>query len=222
LTRIGTPTTNLSPRYNTTAKQASMFRFTRPLLQVSKISTGIHGLAVHPNPLPELIKTYESTLTALTSIPEHAAYRQGAEALTSKKLKIVQDANGDIAEVERQLDEGQIEQAIAIANDELGLVGKMAEWKAYVSPSCISVRRTTDYGQMGASGREARTRTVGVLWKNIDCILAILHWALCFQELGEKVVRYLTMCVPPPRSACATRIPHQPITKESQDDKHVM
>jgi len=119
-----------------------MFRFTRPLLQVSKISTGIYGLAVHPNPLPELIKTYEFTLTALTSIPEHAAYRQGAEALTSKKLKIVQDANGDIAEVEKQLDEGQIEQAIAIANDELGLAGKMVEWKAYVSPVYI---RAADY-----------------------------------------------------------------------------
>jgi NADH dehydrogenase (ubiquinone) 1 alpha subcomplex subunit 5 len=174
-----------------------MFRFTRPLLQVSKISTGIHGLPVHPNPLPELIKTYESTLTALTSIPEHAAYRQGAEALTSKKLKIVQDANGDIAEVEKRLDEGQIEEAIAIANDELVLVGKMAEWKAYVSPSCIFMRRSANYGQMGASGREARTRTVGVLWKNIDCVLAMLHWAICFQELGEIMVRYMTMCVLP-------------------------
>jgi NADH dehydrogenase (ubiquinone) 1 alpha subcomplex subunit 5 len=114
-----------------------MFRFTRPLLQVSKISTGIHGLAVHPNPLPELVKTYESTLTALSSIPEHAAYRQGAEALTSKKLKVVQDANGDVAEVEKRLDEGQIEQAIVIAKDELSLVGKMAEWKAYVFPPRI-------------------------------------------------------------------------------------
>ena len=197
-----------------------MFRFTRPLLQVSKISTGIHGLAVHPNPLPELIKTYESTLTALTSIPEHAAYRQGAEALTSKRLKIVQDANGDIAEVEKQLDEGQIEQAIAIAKDELGLVGKMAEWKAYVSP-CIFARRTTNYGQMGASGREARTRTVGVLWKNIDCVLAMLHWPLCFQEVEEMVVRYLTMCVLPPRSAYATRIPHL-LPRSSQGDKHVI
>jgi NADH dehydrogenase (ubiquinone) 1 alpha subcomplex subunit 5 len=111
-----------------------MFRFTRPLLQVSKISTGIHGLAVHPSPLPELVKTYESTLTALSNIPEHAAYRQGAEALTSKKLKIVQGANGDVAEIEKRLDEGQIEQAIVIAKDELSLVGKMAEWKAYVFP----------------------------------------------------------------------------------------
>src|SRR6266404_2342200 len=110
-----------------------MLRFTRPLLQqVSKLSTGLHGLPVHPNPLPELTKTYESTLTALSSIPEHAAYRQGTEALTLRKLKIVQDANGDIAKVEKQLDEGQIEQAIEIAKDELGLVSKMKEWKAYV------------------------------------------------------------------------------------------
>ena len=110
-----------------------MFRFTRPLLQASKMTTGIYGLAVHPNPLPELTKTYESTLAALSSIPEHAAYRQGAQALTLRKLKIVQDANGDLAKVEKQLDEGQIEQAIAIAKDEFSLVGKMAEWKAYVS-----------------------------------------------------------------------------------------
>ncbi|KAH9037263.1 ETC complex I subunit conserved region-domain-containing protein [Lactarius pseudohatsudake] len=108
-----------------------MLRFTRPLLQqASKLSTGLYGLAVHPNPLPELIKTYESTLTALSSIPEHAAYRQGTESLTLRKLKIVQDAKGDVAEVEKQLDEGQIEQAIEVAKDELNLVAKMAEWKA--------------------------------------------------------------------------------------------
>ena len=173
-------TTDDSSRNNATVKQATMFRFTRPLLQVSKISTGIHGLAVHPNPLPELTKTYESTLTALSSIPEHAAYRQGAQALTLRKLKIVQDANGDVAEAEKQLDEGQIEQAIVIAKDELSLVGKMAEWKAYVSSPSIFTRRTINYRQMGASGREARTRTVGVRWKNIDCILVVLYRALCY------------------------------------------
>ena len=113
-------------------KQPTMLRFTRPLLQASKLSTGIYGLAVHPNPLPELTKTYESTLSALSSIPEHAAYRQGTEALTLRKLKIVQDASGDVAQVEKQLDEGQIEEAILIAKDELGLVNKMKEWKAYV------------------------------------------------------------------------------------------
>ena len=97
---------------------------------MSKLSTGLYGLPVHPNPLPELTKTYESTLTALSSIPKHAAYRQGAESLTLRKLKIVQEAKGDIAEVEKQLDEGQIEEVIEIAKDELSLVAKMAEWKA--------------------------------------------------------------------------------------------
>ncbi|KAH9082153.1 ETC complex I subunit conserved region-domain-containing protein, partial [Lactarius deliciosus] len=102
--------------------------------KASKLSTGIYGLAVHPNPLPELIKTYESTLTALSSIPEHAAYRQGTESLTLRKLKIVQDAKGDVAEVEKQLDEGQIEQAIEVAKDELNLVAQMAEWKRRWEP----------------------------------------------------------------------------------------
>ncbi|KAI0068355.1 hypothetical protein BV25DRAFT_1818754 [Artomyces pyxidatus] len=109
-----------------------MFRLTRPLFQqASKLSTGLYGLAVHPNPLPELTKTYESTLSALSAIPEKSVYRQGTEALTLRKLKIVQGVNGDITEAEKQLDEGQIEEALEIAKDELSLVAKMAEWKAW-------------------------------------------------------------------------------------------
>ncbi|KAI0271365.1 NADH2 dehydrogenase [Gloeopeniophorella convolvens] len=108
-----------------------MLRLTRPLLQASKLTTGLYGLAVHPNPLPELAKTYESTLAALSAFPQHAAYRQGTEAITLRKLKIVQEANGDVATAEKQLDEGQIEEVLLVARDELGLVNKMAEWKAW-------------------------------------------------------------------------------------------
>lgn len=54
------------------------------------------------------------------------------EALTQNKLRIVQSANGDIAAVERELDEGQIEEALDVAKDELKLVSKMIEWKAFV------------------------------------------------------------------------------------------
>lgn len=117
-----------------------MFRLTRPLFQaVTKTTTGIYGIPVHPNPLPELKATYESTLKALqSSIPETSIYRQGTEALTLQKLKIVEAANGSVEEAERQLDEGQIEQSLMIASDELGLVAKMAEWKAYV-PVCFAL-----------------------------------------------------------------------------------
>jgi NADH dehydrogenase (ubiquinone) 1 alpha subcomplex subunit 5 len=107
-----------------------MFRLTRPLYQVLKRTTGITGLPVHPDPLPELTETYESTLTVLSSVPLASVYRQGVEALTRRKLQIVQGANGDIAAVEKQLAEGQIEESLDIAQDELELAAKMVEWKA--------------------------------------------------------------------------------------------
>jgi NADH dehydrogenase (ubiquinone) 1 alpha subcomplex subunit 5 len=110
-----------------------MFRLTRPLLQqFVKKTTGITGLAVHPNPLPALTQTYRSTLSVLSSIPSTSVYRQSVEALTKHKLNIVQSANGDIAAVEKQLDEGQIEESLDIAEDELKLAQNMLGWKAYV------------------------------------------------------------------------------------------
>ncbi|KAG6850519.1 hypothetical protein H0H93_012520 [Arthromyces matolae] len=109
----------------------TMFRATRPLANVlKKRSTGITGLAVHPNPLPHLSKTYEETLKVIASIPSSSIYRQGVEALTLRKLNIIKSANQDVALVERQLEEGQIEQALDIASDELSLAIKMVEWKA--------------------------------------------------------------------------------------------
>ncbi|KAF8203618.1 NADH2 dehydrogenase [Pholiota molesta] len=108
-----------------------MFRLTRPLFQIAKRTTGIYGLNVHPDPLPELVKTYESTLSALSAIPQTSVYRQGVEALVRNKLNIVQNANGDVATVEAKLNEGQIEEALDIASDELKLAAQMVEWKAW-------------------------------------------------------------------------------------------
>lgn len=116
-----------------------MLRLTRPLLnQVRKTTTGFVGLNVHHQPLPELTRTYQQTLTVLSSIPKTSVYRQGVEALTQRKLKIVEAANGDVATVEKELDEGQIEHSIDIAKDELSLADKILEWKAYVPQSLYS------------------------------------------------------------------------------------
>ena len=101
-------------------------------LQVTKLSTGITGIPVHKNPLPVLSKLYENTLAGLATLPEHSVYRQGTEAVVRHKLSILNSANGDIAAVEKGLDEGQIEESLLIAEDELNLVGKVAEWKSYV------------------------------------------------------------------------------------------
>ena len=43
----------------------------------------------------------------------------------------MKNANGNIAVAEQRLNEGQIEEALDTAADELSLVAKMIEWKAY-------------------------------------------------------------------------------------------
>ena len=79
-----------------------MFRLTRPLFNaVTKRSTGLTGLKVHHDPIPELRQTYEATLQTLSAIPQTSVYRQGTEALTLHKLKILERANGDIAAAEK-------------------------------------------------------------------------------------------------------------------------
>lgn len=108
-----------------------MFRLSRPVLQqVLKKTTGITGIPVHPNPLPALRQTYEETLKLAATIPAGAVYRQSVEALTQNKLRILEEAKGSVAAAETQLDEGQIEEALEVAQDELKTVANMIEWKA--------------------------------------------------------------------------------------------
>lgn len=98
----------------------------RPL----KASTGITGLAVHPDPLPALLSTYRSTLAILSQMPQEAVYRQATEAIINHRIKVVEASKGDIEHVEKELDAGIVEQLIQQATDEERLAGKMREWKA--------------------------------------------------------------------------------------------
>lgn len=45
----------------------------------------------------------------------------------------MKNASGDVTAAEQQLNEGQIEEALDIAADELSLAAKMNEWKAYAN-----------------------------------------------------------------------------------------
>jgi NADH dehydrogenase (ubiquinone) 1 alpha subcomplex subunit 5 len=154
------------------------------LYQVLKRTTGITGLAVHPDPLPELTKTYESTLTILSSIPSSSVYRQGVEALTRRKLNIVQGASGDVTAVEKQLEEGQIEESLDIAQDELTLAAKMVEWKALVTLLIY----------VGSWPNTAET--VGNLWKrNLSEVSGSIsgrahHHEMPVLHLGQNVSRH--------------------------------
>ncbi|KAG7531876.1 hypothetical protein FFLO_04022 [Filobasidium floriforme] len=111
-----------------------MFRSSRVLLsalQPHRVTTGITGLAVHPAPLPHLLQTYKSTLSIVSQLPKESVYRQATQALLEQRTKLVASANEDVAKVEKEIDEGMIEQVIEMAEDELKLAGKMLEWQAH-------------------------------------------------------------------------------------------
>lgn len=155
-----------------------MFRASRPLFNsfarqastVSKQSTGIFGLAVHSDPIPALQSTYKETLAMLSTIPPNAAYRQSVEASLTHKLGLLENSKGDVAAVENQLGEGQIEEVLEAAQAELRLVGKMIEWKAYVCVTLVFIRYADAMwlGQMGTIRDASSSRPVGIL-QRIDC-----------------------------------------------------
>lgn len=100
-----------------------------PLSSTLKSSTGITGLAVHPDPLPALTSAYKSTLSLLQTLPATSVYRQATEAITKHRLSLVESAGGDIGVAEKGLG-GMVETSLEEAKSEQALAGKMVEWKA--------------------------------------------------------------------------------------------
>ncbi|KAF8760884.1 ETC complex I subunit conserved region [Rhizoctonia solani] len=85
-----------------------MLRFTRPLRQALKSTTGSMALPYIP-----------------------ILSRQGTEALVKHRLDLIEKSKGDATQVENALGEGQIEEILMSAEDELSLAGKMLEWKPW-------------------------------------------------------------------------------------------
>lgn len=52
--------------------------------------TGLAGLYTHPAPRSTLIYLYSSILNKLQQVPAHSPYRQATEALTKKRLAIIE------------------------------------------------------------------------------------------------------------------------------------
>ncbi|KAJ2698617.1 hypothetical protein FB645_005591 [Coemansia sp. IMI 203386] len=98
---------------------------------VAVVTTGIVGIPVNPNARPQLIALYKKTLDELKAkIPESAAYRQSVETITKQRLSIVEQ-HEDAARIEELINCGQIEELVDQAQDEIGLISRMAEWKAW-------------------------------------------------------------------------------------------
>jgi len=93
--------------------------------------TGLTGLLTHPAPRSTLMYLYSTTLTKLQQIPESSVYRQSVEALTKKRLAIVesQTAPGHYAWLDsmrfkiEQFQNQQKEQGLDVGVDNLKYAG---------------------------------------------------------------------------------------------------
>ncbi|KAJ3007335.1 UNVERIFIED_CONTAM: hypothetical protein HDU68_003574 [Siphonaria sp. JEL0065] len=95
-----------------------------------KESTLLAGLAVHPNARAELISLYHRVLHNTARLPDASEYKRSVNAITNHRLAIV-EANVAVKDIEAKIDNGQIEELIKQAEDEISLVGKVAEWEAW-------------------------------------------------------------------------------------------
>ena len=88
-------------------------------LQSSKGTTGLVGLEVLPSGRETLENSVEAVLSAVKRlIPESAGYRKVIEATYEHRMSIIRNAN-NVADIERKIGSGQIEELVAQARDEL-------------------------------------------------------------------------------------------------------
>ncbi|CAH1170866.1 unnamed protein product [Phaedon cochleariae] len=97
---------------------------------VSKITTGLTGLAVAAKPHHTLGVLYSKILRTLQKMPQDAAYRRHTEIIINERAQILK-SNSDIEVVENQIGCGQIEEVIVQAENELILARKMLNWKPW-------------------------------------------------------------------------------------------
>eukprot|EP00518_Triparma_eleuthera_P002956 CAMPEP_0182453624 /NCGR_PEP_ID=MMETSP1319-20130603/611_1 /TAXON_ID=172717 /ORGANISM="Bolidomonas pacifica, Strain RCC208" /LENGTH=152 /DNA_ID=CAMNT_0024651571 /DNA_START=206 /DNA_END=661 /DNA_ORIENTATION=- len=105
---------------------------------VTKTSTGLVGLPVHPDPVPALKAANLKILEAVAPIPDSAGYKESITGITNFRLRVIEESEGDIDYIESEIDCGQIEELIVQAEDELDVVDMFLEtrlWEHVNRPS---------------------------------------------------------------------------------------
>ncbi|VEN37865.1 unnamed protein product [Callosobruchus maculatus] len=97
---------------------------------VTKVTTGLTGLAVSKNPHHTLGILYSKILRTLQKMPQDAAYRKHTEEIISERANVLK-ANQDVEVIEKQIGCGQIEEIIVQAENELILARKMLNWRPW-------------------------------------------------------------------------------------------
>jgi NADH dehydrogenase (ubiquinone) 1 alpha subcomplex subunit 5 len=98
----------------------------------TKTSTGLTGLIADANSRQNLISLYSELKSKISILPEDLVYRNGMLAiLKSRRELLTNEAYSDL-DVETKIGEGQLEELVDQAHDEIKLVDKLSnEWKPW-------------------------------------------------------------------------------------------
>lgn len=88
------------------------------------------GLPADPEARTKLLDAYDETLRALDAIPADAAYRRNVEKITRHRRRIVASTT-DVEQIEERIGVGRIEQVLAMARSELGLIDHVKRWRPW-------------------------------------------------------------------------------------------
>ena len=95
----------------------------------TKVST---GLKVDPISRNNLLKLYEDLKNKLTQLPEDYVYRKGMLVLLENRKKLIKDEGYSDLDLEIKIGEGQLEELVEQAHEELDLIEKLANnWKPW-------------------------------------------------------------------------------------------
>ena len=119
-------------------------------MSAAKISTNLTRMAVAKNPHAKLASIYSKNLRVLgntifkkllflkwkfifflpAKMPSDCAYRKFTENTISERAALVKNES-NVAELEKKINGGQIEEVIIQAENELNLSRKILEWKSW-------------------------------------------------------------------------------------------
>ncbi|BES95985.1 NADH dehydrogenase [Nesidiocoris tenuis] len=98
--------------------------------KVVRLTTGLTGLKVSPNPKRTLGILYAKTSRALNKLPADCAYRKYTESIISQRSAIIKEA-ASVEEMEKKINCGLIEEVIVQAENELQLARNFYKWKPW-------------------------------------------------------------------------------------------
>ncbi|XP_017876203.1 NADH dehydrogenase [ubiquinone] 1 alpha subcomplex subunit 5 [Ceratina calcarata] len=95
-----------------------------------KKTTGLTGLAVSKHPHTELRLIYDRLLRLASHLPADYTYRKSVENLVKERSEILQQSP-NVADIEAKIGQGQIEEIIVHAQNELALMKDIVEQKPW-------------------------------------------------------------------------------------------